>query len=110
MALIDVHHLNQYVAGDRALRDEILAIYEQQVETWAEVLNPMANDTAWRDAAHALKGASRGVGAWEIGQICEEAEGMIGPEASLDDRADALNRLRDVVRATINEVRRLRQS
>ena len=107
--LIDLDHLDRYVAGDRALRDETLAIFEEQAEMWTRMLDPQAEDSAWRDAAHALKGASRGVGAWEVGHLCQEAEGMIGDEARAPDRRmAALEALREKVRATVAEVRRLR--
>lgn len=105
---IDVDHLDRYVAGDRALRDEILTIYEQQAESWIRILDPKAEDGAWRDAAHALKGASRGVGAWRIGDICEEAEELTADAADIDARQQIVERLRKVVMSTINEVRRLR--
>lgn len=107
-AIIDVKHLDHYVAGDRALRDEILAIYEEQVESWAACLDPDADDITWRDAAHALKGASRGVGAWELGELCANAEDMIDGKANRDMRAQIVQDVRQTVKATIDEVRRLR--
>ena len=109
-ALIDLEHLDRYVSGDAALRDEILSIFEEQAGMWTRMLDPNAEDAAWKDAAHALKGASRGVGAWDVGDICAEAEKLIGHE-----RRDAVRRsvileeLRQKVRETVAEVRRLRQ-
>ncbi len=105
---IDVDHLDRYVAGDRALRDEILAIFEEQAAMWTRMLDPRAEDTAWRDAAHALKGASRGVGAWEVGDLCANAEKLIGDDASVDARMAAVDALKDAVHRTIADVRRLR--
>jgi HPt (histidine-containing phosphotransfer) domain-containing protein len=107
-ALIDLEHLDRYVAGDRSLRDEILAIFEEQAEMWTKQLDPSAEDQAWRDAAHALKGASRGVGAWEVGHICQEAERLIGDARDEAARQAKLDALRAKVRSTIDEVRRLR--
>ncbi|MBB4660123.1 Hpt domain-containing protein [Parvularcula dongshanensis] len=106
--LIDLDHLNRYVAGDRSLRDEILAIFEEQAEMWTRMLDPQAEDTAWRDAAHALKGASRGVGAWEVGHICQAAEHLIGEQRDDAERIRMLKSLQGKVRETIAEVRRLR--
>jgi len=105
---IDLDHLDKYVGGDRALRDEILGIFEEQAEMWVRILDPKAEDVAWKDAAHALKGASRGVGAWEIGDICAAAEKLIGDGRSEEDRHEALVNLKNAVRATVSEVRRLR--
>ncbi|MEM6649574.1 MAG: Hpt domain-containing protein [Pseudomonadota bacterium] len=107
-ALIDLDHLEKYVAGDRNLRDEILSIFEEQAEMWARVLDPKSEDTAWKDAAHALKGASRGVGAWEVGDICERAEKLVGEKGEEEDRKAALLHLRDTVKNTVAEVRRLK--
>lgn len=105
---IDLKHLDQYVGGDRALRDEILGIFEEQAEMWVRTLDPRADDRAWKDAAHALKGASRGVGAWTVGDLCADAESLVGDAHSEEDRHAMLSDLRDAVKLTVSEVRRLR--
>lgn len=108
-ALIDLDHLDRYVAGDRFLRDEILGIFEEQADMWTRMLDPNAEDAAWKDAAHALKGASRGVGAWEVGDLCAEAETLIGEERrDVVRRSVLLEELRNKVKATVDEVRRLK--
>ena len=107
-ALIDLDHLDRYVAGDRALRDEVLGIFEEQAAMWTRMLDPRAEDKAWRDAAHALKGASRGVGAWNIGDTCQAAETLIGDARDEEARAATLAELRAQVERTVAEVRRLR--
>ena len=108
-ALIDLDHLDRYVAGDKSLRDEILGIFEEQADMWTRMLDPNAEDAAWKDAAHALKGASRGVGAWDVGDICAEAEKLIGEEKrDIARRSVILQELRDKVHETVAEVRRLR--
>jgi len=60
--------------GDRGLLDEILTIFIEQAETLAAVLCEIPDDETWREAAHKLKGASRGVGAWALGDLAEAAE------------------------------------
>jgi len=111
-AAIDLAHLEQYVAGDRALRDEVLSIFEQQAEVWSRMLEPGAPDDAWRDAAHALKGAARGVGAWEVGDLCERAEALVGSD---EDRLVRVRRsvllddLKDAIRSAVDAVVRLRR-
>jgi len=75
---IDSAHLEQYICGDDALRDEILTIFEEQAGAWIAKFDPALSDEDWQNAAHALKGASRGVGAWAVGDLCEEAESMTG--------------------------------
>ncbi|MEL6363606.1 MAG: Hpt domain-containing protein [Pseudomonadota bacterium] len=108
-AAIDLEHLEKYVAGDRALRDEVLGIFEQQAELWTRMLDVNAADEAWRDAAHALKGAARGVGAWEVGELCEKAEALIGDERLVKVRRSVLlDDLKDAVVAAVDAVRRVR--
>lgn len=75
---IDRSHLDQYVFGDRALLDEILTIFIEQALVWHDRMQPALDDEAWHLAAHALKGASRGVGAWALGDLAEAAESLVG--------------------------------
>jgi HPt (histidine-containing phosphotransfer) domain-containing protein len=77
-APIDLSHLEQYVFGDRALLDEILTIFIEQAAMWIERMDPALDDEAWHSAAHTLKGASRGVGAWALGDLAEQAEALVG--------------------------------
>lgn len=78
-APIDLEHLNRYVFGDKALLCEILAIFKEQTGILAERMQPTLDDEAWHLAAHTLKGAARGVGAWELGDAAERAEALVGP-------------------------------
>ncbi len=108
-AAIDLDHLEKYVAGDRALRDEVLGIFEQQAEMWTRMLDPRAPDDSWKDAAHALKGAARGVGAWEVGDLCEQAEALIGEDRLVKVRRSVLlDDLKDAVASAVEAVRRVR--
>ena len=80
-AAIDFNHLELYVGGDDALRREILTIFTEQADRWIAALDAYLPDGEWRDAAHALKGAARGVGAWTVGDLCEAAEALVGEGA-----------------------------
>ena len=106
--LLDLDHLDRYVAGDVTLRDEVLAIFEDQAEMWLRTLDPLADDQAWRDAAHSLKGAARGVGAWDVGHACEQAEKMIGDARDEAARQAKLDEIEGHVGRVIEEVRKLR--
>ncbi len=108
-AMIDLEHLDRYVSGDNALRDEILQIFVEQADMWASLLDPESGDREWKDTAHALKGASRGVGAWDVGDLCERAERLVSTNNySPDERYTILAELRTKVHATVAEVRMLR--
>lgn len=107
--VIDFDHLEKYVAGDDALRDEILQIFIEQVESLLDQFDVFQSDESWKTTAHTLKGAARGVGAWELGRLCEEAEGLIGPtRAKQEGRATTLVSLRHMARAAIEDADRVR--
>lgn len=107
--MIDLVHLDKYVAGDIGLRDESLMIFSEQADMLREKFSSAETDEAWRNTAHALKGASRGVGAWALGDLCEEAEGMIGQIAGkAERRAAILVSIHRRISEAMGEVKRLR--
>jgi HPt (histidine-containing phosphotransfer) domain-containing protein len=71
---VNFKHLETYAAGDQAVVDEVLAIFREQAAMWIRLLDPAAEDEAWRDAAHTLKGSALGVGAFALADECEAAE------------------------------------
>ncbi len=87
---IDIDHLEKYIMGDAALRDEILSIFAEQVEMLMGQFDAAHPDKSWKDTAHAMKGASRGVGAWKLGDLCEEAETLIGDIAAKREKRSSL--------------------
>ncbi|MCB1882968.1 MAG: response regulator [Geminicoccaceae bacterium] len=75
-APVDLARLLDMSDGDIQLEREILALY---LTTAARYLREMRgalddDDDAWEGAAHALKGASRNVGAVVVGDLADEAE------------------------------------
>jgi len=80
---IDFAHLARFTAGDADLTEEVLGLFREQVALWLRVLDPAIEDQAWKDAAHTLKGASLGVGAFDLARACEAAEvaALRGPAA-----------------------------
>jgi len=85
--VVDFAYLEQFAAGDETVVDEVLELFREQSAIWGAMLTP-ANE-GWRDGVHTLKGAARGVGAFQLGDACEacEAEGSRG----LDQVRDALD-------------------
>ncbi|MEK7265503.1 MAG: Hpt domain-containing protein [Pseudomonadota bacterium] len=104
---IDILHLEQYVFGDRSLLDEILTIYIDQATMLLERLDAASDDQSWHSTAHTLKGASRGVGAWAVGDLAEAAEKLTGP-ARLAERVDMIERLRSTGQVAIEFARAYR--
>ena len=106
---IDLEHLDKYVAGDLALRDEILTIFADQIELLLENFNIDQSDEDWRNTAHALKGASRGVGAWALGDLAEEAETITeDAPGKLEKRAGMLVSIRSLAAEIAKEAIDLR--
>jgi HPt (histidine-containing phosphotransfer) domain-containing protein len=80
---IDIDHLNQYTGGDRDLNEEILRLFAQQCRAMVARLEELAQiegagGKSWHEAAHTLKGAARGVGAFALADIAAEAETVAG--------------------------------
>jgi HPt (histidine-containing phosphotransfer) domain-containing protein len=75
---VDLEHLRRYTLGDKALEDEVLALFLAQLPVTIASLKTAANPRDWKIAAHALKGSSRAVGAWRIASLAQEAEALAG--------------------------------
>lgn len=75
---IDLTHLNRSVFDDATLRAEVLGIFIEQADKILSQFDPSLDDDAWRHLAHTLKGGSRGVGAFALGDALAEAEMLCG--------------------------------
>jgi HPt (histidine-containing phosphotransfer) domain-containing protein len=94
---LDLVHLSKYTLGDRGLEAELLGLFRAQAGIYVARLETAATDKEWRDAAHSLKGSARGLGAWTLGDVAEEAE-------RLDDassRSSMIARIRETI-AVVN--------
>ena len=91
---VDFGYLETYAAGDVGLVDEVLGLFREQAALWEPLMDPAAE--GWRDAVHTLKGAARGVGAFDLADACEAAEARDLPDGVLAARLlavrDALDR------------------
>ncbi|OYX48517.1 MAG: phosphotransferase [Alphaproteobacteria bacterium 32-64-14] len=74
MPAIDLDQLKTMTASDSSLAIEVLGIFRQSAELWSRMLDPTQEPDHWADAAHAIKGAARSIGAMELGEACETAE------------------------------------
>ena len=70
--VVDFAYLEGFAAGDDDVIDEVLALFREQSAIWGAMLDP--GHEGWRDAVHTLKGASRGVGAFQLGDACQACE------------------------------------
>jgi HPt (histidine-containing phosphotransfer) domain-containing protein len=71
----DLAHLQRMTHGDRALAREVLRLFDGQSERQLGAIEAAADATARAAAAHALKGAARGVGAFAVADAAEAVEG-----------------------------------
>lgn len=71
---IDLEHLAVYTGGDTELQKDVLEIFAQQADTYIRNLVTATEASVWKDAAHTLKGAARGIGAWPLADLCIQAE------------------------------------
>lgn len=74
MPVIDLTQLETMTGGDAPLAAEAIGIFRQSADLWGRMLDPQSDPDHWADAAHAIKGAARSVGAMALGDVCETAE------------------------------------
>lgn len=91
---MDFAYLESIAAGDRGVIAEVLDLYCEQAALWQVQL--AAPDEGWRDVIHTIKGASRGIGAVALGDVCERVEHE--GEAGVPD-------VRAAVEAAVAEIR-----
>jgi HPt (histidine-containing phosphotransfer) domain-containing protein len=96
---VDFGYLEGFAAGDAQVVEEVLALFREQAVMWSSLLDPQAE--GWRDAVHTIKGASRGVGAFALGDACERAEK--GADPTLDGVRDAMDAALADIAAYVHE-------
>jgi HPt (histidine-containing phosphotransfer) domain-containing protein len=88
-AVVDLDHLARYTGGDKAINAEVMRLFDSQASELVARLNTIldARDAkSWKEVAHTLKGAARGIGAFEMGEAAARCE-----QIDLADRANAAN-------------------
>ena len=95
--VIDLQHLARYTLGEPQLNCEILGLFAQQSEACLSRLKETATESVWREAAHSLKGAASGVGAFRVAHAAEAAFACVGHQFA----ADRLNILDELAAAVI---------
>ncbi|MFT3808941.1 MAG: Hpt domain-containing protein [Micropepsaceae bacterium] len=71
---IDFNHLDAYTAGDHDLIREVLRLFRTQVAQLIGILAEASDAKTWRDTAHGIKGAARGIGAWQAAEAAALVE------------------------------------
>jgi len=73
MEPLDTEHLEAATFGDRALQREVLGLFETQAIKLLQTIRENSGK-AQAEAAHALKGAARGIGADAVAEEAEKIE------------------------------------
>ncbi|GBE44661.1 MAG TPA: Hpt domain-containing protein [Rhizobiales bacterium] len=75
---VDLVHLERQTLGNRSLECEVLELFLSRSEIYLQRLKDADEDKAWSDAAHAIKGSARGIGAWHVANSAQAAEALSG--------------------------------
>jgi len=87
-AVVDITHLSRYTGGDEALNAEVLRLFDTQTSELVGRLRSIldARDAkSWKETIHTLKGAARGIGAFDFADAAAAAE----PIDPVRDRGNA---------------------
>lgn len=71
---IDLSFLDRVTFRDRGLAREVLVLFGKQAESLCADIAATSDVRTRREAAHKLKGAARGVGAFEVAAAAEDVE------------------------------------
>lgn len=99
---VDFAYLERFAAGDSAVIEEVLEIFPEQAALWIRLLDPTGPADSWRDGAHTMKGAALGVGAFQLAEVCGEAEAQA--EGPLGRRITHLSRVRTALDAALADI------
>jgi hypothetical protein len=99
---VDFAYLEAYAAHDGDVIDEVLAIFREQTAIWIRLMDPAGPEAIWCDGAHTLKGASLGVGAFALAEVCAMAEQGAGLDAGR--RTVLLGRVQDALDAALADI------
>ena len=85
---VDLGHLARYTGGDEEINAEILRLFDLQISEMVGRLQAILDscDTkSWKEITHTLKGAARGIGAFDMADAAAFAE----PIDPIRDRGNA---------------------
>lgn len=105
---VDLTYLARFTLGDEALAQEVLGLFRTYTPTYMANLRDAVTAKAWHDAAHTLKGAARGVGAWRLGRCAEAAE-RLRFDTDTDRRSFALDSATEALDEALAYIRTLQQ-
>ncbi len=75
---VDLAHLATYTGGDTALERELAGLFRVSTDRYLTQMRDQMDGPGWKDAAHGLKGAARGIGANQVARLAAYAEKLQG--------------------------------
>ena len=106
---VDLVYLGRFTLGNLALEAEVLDLFMTHTPRYLANLAAAVTAKAWHDAAHTLKGAARGIGAWRLARCAEMAE-RLRFDTDIDRRAFALDSTTEALAEAIGFLQALRQA
>jgi HPt (histidine-containing phosphotransfer) domain-containing protein len=96
--LLDLEHLSNQTLGNRDLEREVLELFVRHSNEQLERLTGSTSESERREYAHAIVGAARAIGAFEVARIAAEIERNRGAvDAELAELAAAVRRTCDFI-------------
>ncbi|OHV88414.1 Hpt domain-containing protein [Mesorhizobium sp. ORS 3428] len=93
---VDMAHLARHTMDDRALEQEVLALFVQQaLSVRDEILDADARERVL--LAHALKGSARGIGAFAVAECAEAIEQQPEDARALKKLGALIDEVRDFI-------------
>ena len=96
---VDLVHLSTQTLGDRELETQVLSVFASQAGIYVKTWKAAEGAEARRRAAHSLKGAAKGIGAWNLAEIAERAE--IPGYRDIDELEEEVARVCDYIRSLL---------
>jgi HPt (histidine-containing phosphotransfer) domain-containing protein len=103
---VDFGYLDRFTLGNAQLEAEILGLFCVHAPRYLAALRDAATAQAWQAAAHTLKGAASGIGAWRVGRMAEAAE-RIAFDGHPDKRSFAFDSTSEAIDEAIGYIRTL---
>ena len=89
--MLDLDHLSEQTLGNQALEREVLGLFLTHAERQVARIRTARDLAERREAAHALLGAARAIGADEVGSLAGDIERRDDPaEAEIEALARAV--------------------
>jgi len=106
---VDLGYLARFTLGNQALELEVLDLFSFHAPRYIDDMFSAVTAKGWHDAAHTLKGAARGVGAWRVARCAEMAE-RVRFDTDIDRRRFALDSINEAMDEALGYLRVLRRT